>query len=106
MKRIQCFSSLSRNVNVELKPYEKIPSLTASDIAKLVYCQYSQRNIKEAFEGFYAKHGSIFKVHVPGSKYPRVYICDPQDGQTLVNADGPYPHTAGFDFFVSYRKKV
>ena len=88
-----------------VKPFQQVPSLTLLDTIKFIN-PFNEKHLKSTFEGFFHKHGSIVRTRLPGSKYDVVYICRPEDGETLLNSDGQYPILNGFDFFVSYRNKV
>ena len=87
------------------KPFHQVPSLTLWDTIKFLH-PYNEKHLKSTFEGLFLKHGNIVRSRLPGSKYDLVYICEPEDGETLLNSDGQYPIIPGFDFFVAYRNKV
>ena len=82
-----------------------MPSLSLSEIARFAN-PFSVKHMKPLFQTLFDKHGNIFKLKYPGSKYHQVWTCNPQDGQEILRNDGQMPITTGFDFFVHYRNKV
>ena len=97
--------SLGCSYSTSVKPFHQIPRLTLWDNVKFLN-PFNDKHLKSIFEGFFLKHGSIVRSRLPGSKYDVVYICRPEDGETLLTSDGQYPVIPGFDFFVAYRNKV
>ena len=87
------------------RSFDDLPSLSLGEIARFAN-PFSVKHMKPLFETLFNKHGNIFKLRYPGSKYYQVWTCDPLDGQELLRNDGQMPITTGFDFFVYYRNKV
>ena len=95
----------SRNYQNDSRTFTDMPSLSLGEIARFAN-PFSVKHMKPLFQTLFDKHGNIFKLKYPGSKYHQVWTCNPQDGQEILRNDGQMPITTGFDFFVHYRNKV
>ena len=101
---LSCMARLSSSA-AAAKQFACVPTLSSRDLLTFI-SPYNERRLKPIFSDLFSKYGDIFKLKVPGSRYQQVFICNPEDVRSLLQADGSMPIAAGFDFFVAYRKRV
>ena len=105
--KLNCLINLVQNTSSypAVKQFTCLPTLSRRDLLTFIN-PYNEKKLKPILCSLFTKYGSIFKLRIPGSRYDQVFISHPEDVRCLLQSDGSMPITAGFDFFVAYRRRM
>ena len=105
--KLNCLINLVQNTSSypAVKQFTCLPTLSRRDLLTFIN-PYNEKKLKPILCSLFTKYGSIFKLRLPGSRYDQVFISHPEDVRCLLQSDGSMPITAGFDFFVAYRRRM